>query len=84
MTPAEHFAWAQARALEYVELGEAGNAMASFVSDLNKHEGTADLLNDGLRDLFVVEIVLDGAAGARRFIEGLRGPTTDQPGRDTT
>lgn len=41
MDAAEHFAWAQARALEYVDLNDPANAMASLVSDLGKHPGTA-------------------------------------------
>jgi hypothetical protein len=37
MTRAEHVAWAKARALEYVEAGEYDMAMASMMSNLNKH-----------------------------------------------
>jgi hypothetical protein len=37
---AEHLAWAKDRALEYLP-GDVNNAMASLVSDLNKHEETA-------------------------------------------
>lgn len=37
-TRAEHLDWAKGRALAY--LPDTPNAMASFVSDLNKHEGT--------------------------------------------
>lgn len=74
MNAAEHFAWAKGRALEYVDLGDAGNAMASLVSDLGKHKGTAGILHEELLTLFAGEILIDGVRGARRFIEGLAGP----------
>ena len=75
MNAAEHFAWAQARALEYVDLNEPAQAMASLVSDLGKHEGTAGILTIELQGLFMGEVMLGGAAGARSFIEGLAGPS---------
>jgi len=74
MNAAEHFAWARTRALEYVDLNDPGNAMASLVSDLGKHEGTAGILNPDLQVLFLGEVMIGGAAGARSFIEGLAGP----------
>jgi hypothetical protein len=74
MDAAEHFDWAVTRAMEYVELGQASNAMASLHSDLNKHEGTAGILTPDLTGLFVGEILIGGAKGARRFIEGLPRP----------
>jgi len=36
---AEHLTWAKERALAYLP-GDPNNAMASFVSDLNKHSET--------------------------------------------
>ena len=39
VTRAEHLTWAKERALAY--LPDWQNAMASFCSDLNKHEDTA-------------------------------------------
>lgn len=73
-TAAEHFEWAKTRAIEYVDAGEAASAMSSFVSDLNKHPGTSGILDDTLTMLFAGEVMLAGAAGARRFIDGLAGP----------
>lgn len=75
MNAAEHFAWARTRALEYVDLNEPAQAMASLVSDLWKHEGTAGILTPDLQGLFLGEIMIGGAAGARSFIEGLAGPS---------
>jgi len=71
---AEHFDWAVGRAMEYVDMDDGGNAMASLVSDLGKHEGTAGILTEPLLFLFTGEVVIDGAQGARRFIEGLPRP----------
>lgn len=76
-TAREHFEWAKARAIEYVDMGDAAAAMSSFVSDLGKHEGTAHILNGGLQTLFMGEVILDGARGARRFIDGLAGPAVE-------
>lgn len=76
MNAAEHFDWAVGRAMEYVEMDDAGNAMASLVSDLGQHEGTAGILNEGLLFLFTGEVMIGGAQGARRFIEGLPRPVT--------
>lgn len=39
---AEHLDWCKKRALEYVELNDVPNALASFISDLGKHEETVD------------------------------------------
>lgn len=79
MTAAEHFAWAKARAIEYVNAGDGITAMASFVSDLSKHEGTAGILHQDLQNLFAGEVLIAGAEGARRFIEGLAGPRAATP-----
>lgn len=74
MNAAEHFAWARQRAMEYVDRGDGGLAMSSLASDLAKHEGTAGILTEDLLMLFAGEVVIGGATGARRFIEGLPAP----------
>lgn len=74
MNAAEHFDWAVGRAMQYVEMGNGGEAMASLVSDFGKHEGTSGILNEGLLFLFTGEVMLGGAQGARRFIEGIPRP----------
>lgn len=76
MTAAEHFDWAVGRAMEYVELNDGGSAVASLVSDLGKHEGTANILSQDLQGLFMMEVIIGGAQGARRFIEGIPRPVT--------
>lgn len=74
MDAAQHFDWAVGRAMEYVELNDGGSAISSLVSDLGNHEGTAGILTPDLQALFMGEVILAGAAGARRFIEGLPRP----------
>lgn len=74
VTAAEHFAWAKERAMEYVEAGDGAMAMSSLISDLDKHEGTSNILNPAMLQLFTGEVLIDGAEGARRFIDGLAGP----------
>jgi hypothetical protein len=41
-TRAEHLAWAKQRALEYVDAGDLTSALASFFSDLRKHDELRD------------------------------------------
>lgn len=76
MNAAEHFNWAVGRAMEYVELNDGGGAVSSLISDLHKHEGTAGILTQDLQGLFMMEVILGGSNGARRFIEGLPRPVT--------
>jgi hypothetical protein len=75
---AEHFDWAVGRAMEYVEMGDAGSAVASLASDLRKHEATARILTPDLQALFLGEVMIGGAQGARRFIEGLPRPAVTE------
>lgn len=74
MNAAEHFDWAVGRAMEYVEMGDGPGAMNSLVSDLSKHPDTQGILTPDLMYLFLGEVMLGGAQGARRFIEGLPRP----------
>lgn len=78
VTPAEHFTWAQGRALEYVDMDQPGNALASLVSDLGKHESTAGILHPDLLMLATGELMLGGARGIRDFITGLAGPRDEE------
>lgn len=38
----EHIDWCKKRALEYVDDGDLTNAYASFMSDMSKHDETAN------------------------------------------
>lgn len=73
MTRAEHIAWCKQRALFELEQPTAGNvanALASLLSDLQKHDETRDhpalLLAGGLMLLGQ----LNSAEEVRKFIEG--------------
>jgi hypothetical protein len=72
MTRDEHLAWCKKRALEYVDIGELDNAVASMGSDLNKHEGTNNPANHSLVMLGLMYVMDKDAAAVRRWIEGFR------------
>lgn len=74
MNAAEHFAWARSRAMECIDLGDGGSALASLVSDLSKHEGTAQIMHEGLQMLAMGELLIGGARGLKGFIEGIPAP----------
>jgi hypothetical protein len=60
---AEHLAWCKARALEYLDSGDPGQAITSFISDLGKWKG-------GGRFYATITLVDDSPDAARRWIEG--------------
>jgi hypothetical protein len=71
-TRVEHLAWCKERALEYVDRHDLANAVASMMSDLNKHEETR-LTGKMIATLGMVAAfaVIDGdSRGVRRWIEG--------------
>lgn len=68
-TRSEHLEWAKERALEY--LPDWPNAMASFVSDLGKHEQTAGHAAVELLGMHALSGLLD-ARTCRELIEGSR------------
>jgi hypothetical protein len=69
MTRQEYLDWCKKRAHEYLDRGDVQNAIASMMSDLNKHPKTAS------RYPFLSHMGLMAAASgdvqeARRFIDG--------------
>lgn len=70
MTRKEHLDWCKARALEYCDLGDWLQAMASMTSDMRKHPETEDhpALAVGLQMMFMG--MINTPASARKFIEG--------------
>lgn len=69
-TREEHLTFCKERALEYLDLGDLGQAVASMGSDLSKHPETRP--NNTLM-LLAMRYVLDGdIEGIRRWIEGFR------------
>lgn len=68
MTRAEHVKWCKARALEYLDQGDAQGAYGSMVSDMGKHEETAELMA-GMAPIGMMEL-MSGPDDLRRWIEG--------------
>lgn len=70
-TRAEHLAWAKRRALEYLALHDVGQAVASFASDLGKHDelAGAQKVFGQLMAGFLLAGLLDEHQ-ARKLIEG--------------
>lgn len=69
MTRTEHLAWAKTRALEYLDAGDVPNAVASWTSDLSKHEQTADHASLELIPMHALAGLLNERT-ARELIEG--------------
>jgi hypothetical protein len=69
---AEHLQWCKDRALEYVARGDLRNAMASMLSDLQKHPGTAlpATATPTLAILAAVYVRDHDVDGMRRWVEG--------------
>jgi hypothetical protein len=70
ITRAEHVAWCKERALEYVEMGDLGQAVASMVSDMNKHPATLASTAAFMGQVGLVAAMRGDADGVRRWIEG--------------
>lgn len=69
MTRAEHMDWCKGRAREYLERGDATNAIASMASDLNKHDETRQL--GATAGFLALAAGMEGTVeAARRFVEG--------------
>ena len=63
----EHLAWCKQRALEYVEAGDATNAVASMLSDMSKHPETKLDPMFGMMGLMEAQ---RGPESVRRWVEG--------------
>jgi hypothetical protein len=70
MNRAEHLAWCKERALEYADMGDVANAMASLGSDLSKHPETRGHSGMELMMMLAMGGHLDSPAELRKFIEG--------------
>jgi hypothetical protein len=67
-TREEHLAWCKQRALEYVDHGDVVSAIASMMSDLNKHPDTKP---NHVMNMLALSYARDNDLdGARRFING--------------
>lgn len=70
MTRAEHLECCKQRALEYVDMGDIGQAWLSMVSDLGKHTETANHSSIELGTMMVLGCHLSSPAEMRKFILG--------------
>ncbi len=70
MTRDEHVEWCKKRAREYLDKGDLENAIASMISDMNKHPECR--VNEYLAVLGIMSVRDRDVAGARRFIDGFR------------
>jgi hypothetical protein len=69
---AQHLIWCKRRAREYLERGEARQAITSFLSDLGKHPETERAVDVLLFRVAMTAAVHNDIGTARRLIEGLR------------
>lgn len=70
MTRQEHIDWCKKRAHEYLDRGDITNAIASMMSDLNKHEETRQSAGGILSMLGMQAVVSGDSQAAKRFIDG--------------
>ena len=69
MDRAEHLAWTKERALEYLP-EDPTNALASFFSDMSKHDDLVDHVGLGLGHTLMAAGMLSSAADIQDHIEG--------------
>lgn len=70
MTREEHLEWCKQRANEYLNNGDAQNAVASMMSDLNKHPDTATKPGSILDAMGLMAAISNDVNEARRYING--------------
>jgi len=70
MTRQEHLDWCKKRALEYLDHGDVSNAIASMMSDLNKHPETEIGSGSILTQLGLRAAMSNDVNEARRYIVG--------------
>lgn len=71
MERAEHLDWCKKRALEYLDKGDVKNAVASMMSDMQKHEETKFAGAGNILSMLGIKAAASGdAAEARRYIKG--------------
>ena len=70
MTRDEHVNWCKKRALEYLDRGDVSNAIASIMSDMNKHPETKLEPGSVFTMLGLMAVASGDPREARRYIEG--------------
>ncbi len=70
MTRSEHVDWCKERAREYLDSGDAQQAITSILSDMGKHDETKEAAKM-MGPIALMELMSGGGIdSARRFIEG--------------
>ena len=75
MTYDEHLTWCKTTALEYLDAGDLPNAVASFGSDITKHEQgmrSGSPTHTILMQLGMMHVIAGDSAAVRRWIEEFR------------
>lgn len=70
MTRAEHLQWAKDRAYEYCDKGDMTQALASFNSDMKKHDQLKNHIALEMMNMQVMGGLIKDAQQLRGFIEG--------------
>jgi hypothetical protein len=70
MTRQQHLEWCKKRAHEYLARGDVENAIASMLSDLNKHDETKLPSGSPLNMLGMMAAMNNDRSEAARFIDG--------------
>lgn len=66
----DHLAWAKARAIEYIDLGQPHLAIAFMLSDLGKHDAWDGEVLETLGVLGTFEALRRGVSGVCAWVEG--------------
>lgn len=71
MNRAEHLQWAKDRAAVYLDKGDVAGAMASFISDMGKHDDLKDhpMLEKHAAGMWTMA-AMSGVASMRNHING--------------
>ncbi len=70
MTRGDHLEWCKERARRYLDKGDVANAIASMLSDMNKHTETKLGIDSSLYALGMMCVANNDWPGAKRFVEG--------------
>lgn len=68
MTRQSHLEWCKKRAHEYLDKGDVHSAVASMMSDMQKHPETA--FNSPILGMLGIQAAQGDIAEARRYIDG--------------
>lgn len=70
MNRSEHLQWCKDRAMEYINRGDVQQGITSFMSDMDKHNETANHSALQLMAMMMFSGQLSSASEAGKFIQG--------------